>query len=458
MQATWEILKQGLQFVGDKFQWLWDNIVQPVWNFIKSATQAAWDFMSPVFDAIKTGIGFVADAFDLAKKAIEIAWNAIQEVAKAPVRFIVNTVYDENIRPLFNTVAEKLGVEFRLPEKRVNFATGGFVSGPGGPTADMVPAMLSAGEFVIPAQRVRDLGVGFFEAVRSGVFPSSRFAEGGPVDVIDIVAGASPFAAVDKAAQKGWNALIDMFANAAKSALGLLPATGGAFRDALKAGGDTAIDWMVEKLKFASTASLEGFQPGAGVAQWRPQVEQVLRMLNEPLSLVPNVLRRMQQESGGNPRAVNLWDSNAVAGTPSVGLMQVIRPTYQTYKGPDNPPHMHGVSIDPISNIYAGLNYARNRYPSIQFAMDKPGGYRHGGPVQVFDHGGVVDPGLFMGINGTGGREVLLNAADIQPRGDINFAPQITVHGSMTREVEDKLMDDLTELARNIKTKTGGRI
>lgn len=114
---------------------------------------------------------------------------------------------------------------------------------------------------------------------------------------------------------------------------------------------------------------------GSGVQRWAPLVLQVLRMLGQSAALLPNVLRRMNQESGGNPRAINLWDSNARKGTPSIGLMQTIGPTFNAYAGPFR---SRGI-YDPLANIYAGLNYAIHRYPSLQYAMDKPGGYRNGG-------------------------------------------------------------------------------
>jgi hypothetical protein len=63
---------------------------------------------------------------------------------------------------------------------------------------------------------------------------------------------------------------------------------------------------------------------GGNVQRWAPLVLQALAMLGQSSSLLPNVLRRMNQESGGNPRAINLWDSNAARGTPSIGLMQCV--------------------------------------------------------------------------------------------------------------------------------------
>src|ERR1019366_9416722 len=61
---------------------------------------------------------------------------------------------------------------------------------------------------------------------------------------------------------------------------------------------------------------------GAGVAQWASDVAAVLKMLGLPQSLAGQVLYQMSTESGGNPNAINLTDSNAMAGDPSRGLLQ----------------------------------------------------------------------------------------------------------------------------------------
>lgn len=71
--------------------------------------------------------------------------------------------------------------------------------------------------------------------------------------------------------------------------------------------------------------------------------------------------RNAMRESGGDPQAINTYDSNAAAGTPSKGLMQVIDPTFEAY-------HVDGTSwdiYDPVANIAAACNYAAHRYGSI---------------------------------------------------------------------------------------------
>lgn len=71
--------------------------------------------------------------------------------------------------------------------------------------------------------------------------------------------------------------------------------------------------------------------------------------------------RNIIRESSGNPNAINLWDSNAAAGHPSIGLLQVIQPTFTAY-------HVAGTSTniyDPVANITAACNYAYHVYGSI---------------------------------------------------------------------------------------------
>ncbi|WAB08840.1 tape measure protein [Streptomyces phage Success] len=105
---------------------------------------------------------------------------------------------------------------------------------------------------------------------------------------------------------------------------------------------------------------------GSGAQKWAPIAAQALGMLGLPATALPTVLHRIQLESGGNPNIVNKWDSNWKAGHPSVGLMQVIGPTFAAYAGMfrKTGPFMYGTSVNPLANIYAGLNYARNRYGS----------------------------------------------------------------------------------------------
>ena len=134
---------------------------------------------------------------------------------------------------------------------------------------------------------------------------------------------------------------------------------------------------------------------GAGVQQWAPDVLRALGMLGLSPMLLGNVLFQMQTESGGNPNAINLTDSNAAAGDPSRGLMQTIGTTFAAYAGP-----FRGRSIyDPMANIYAALNYAMHRYGRSLMSGGMGIGSGHG-----YDTGGWLPPGVSVAVNRTGVR------------------------------------------------------
>ncbi|MFF7729559.1 hypothetical protein [Streptomyces sp. NPDC008001] len=139
------------------------------------------------------------------------------------------------------------------------------------------------------------------------------------------------------------------------------------------------------------------------MGQWRPLVERVIHELGArggiSLADVPLVLHRIDVESGGDPNMVNNWDSNAKAGDPSKGLLQVIGSTFNAYAGP-----YRGLGqFNPMASLYAGLSYAIDRYGSgWRRALNGTSGYWMGtmsaspglrlvgeqGPELVDFHGG----------------------------------------------------------------------
>lgn len=206
------------------------------------------------------------------------------------------------------------------------FADGGQIQGPGGPKEDRVPIWASNGEFMQPASSVSYYGVGFMEAIRKRQLP--KFAAGGLVDV------------------------------------NVRMPSGRAIEDATaRHAGKSFMDWM---------GSFGG--GGAGVERWRGVALRALAMTGSPLSWIGSLLRRMNQESGGNPRAINLWDSNARRGTPSKGLMQTIDPTFYAYAGSLAPLGPY----NPLANIVASIRYANARYGAAPVGWNRPGGYRYG--------------------------------------------------------------------------------
>jgi len=96
--------------------------------------------------------------------------------------------------------------------------------------------------------------------------------------------------------------------------------------------------------------------------QWIDQAKQILAGMGYDVSKIrdEDIALIAQHESGGNPRAVNNWDSNAAKGTPSKGLMQTIDPTFNRWAAPG-----HKDIWNPVDNIVAAVRYAIDRYGSL---------------------------------------------------------------------------------------------
>jgi hypothetical protein len=126
-----------------------------------------------------------------------------------------------------------------------------------------------------------------------------------------------------------------------------------------------------------------------GVAHWSGLVSAVLSMLGLPAAYLGPWLTQMNTESGGNPNAINLTDSNAQAGHPSQGLLQTIPSTFAAYAGPFA---RRGIT-DPLANIYAAINYALHRYGRA--GMLGVIGHGHG-----YARGGILrEPVMGFGLN-----------------------------------------------------------
>lgn len=144
---------------------------------------------------------------------------------------------------------------------------------------------------------------------------------------------------------------------------------------------NTVFDLAVDKVKGLFTEfgqSNMSYNASKGVQQWADLAEKALRLTNQySVSNLNALLMQMQHESGGNPNAINLWDSNAKKGIPSKGLMQVIDPTFRSYAMSPYDSNIY----DPLSNMVAAIRYTVSRYGSLYRGWTARGykGYKNGG-------------------------------------------------------------------------------
>jgi tape measure domain-containing protein len=309
-------------------------------------------------------------------------------------------------------------------------AGGGPVGGTGGPTEDRNLILASRGEWMMPTRAVDYYGRGFMEAVQQLRLP--RLAAGGP-----ILQAHLP--------EPAWYGQTGQaMANAAAAAF-------------LRAG---------RSLRLVADIGVGGVS--GNLAAW---IGQAIALTGVPASWAPALARRALFESGGNPRAINLWDINFQRGDPSKGLMQTIGATFNAYK-------LAGLGDiwNPVHNLVAAIRYILSRYGTI-FAIDPP--------VRGYDAGGLLPPG-HAGVNLSGSMERVLSpeqtrawsaveralaatrAAGARPAGDgarlggvtiAAGAVQLNVYGNLDTatlpEVDAKITAAFTELLRLLQVGAG---
>lgn len=190
--------------------------------------------------------------------------------------------------------------------------------------------------------------------------PTFRYAKGN-IDIWDYMDNAGGLVSAVTQKYVNYNGLKGTMLNIGK---GLVSTVGGEMTN-----------WVKKMFDEFGALSLANYNPAAGVEQWRSTVIKALKMEDQYSDAnVKRTLYQMQTESGGNPKAINLWDSNAKKGTPSKGLMQVIDPTFNAYARPGFNKNIY----DPLSNILASVRYAVSRYGSLAKAYQGHG-YANGG-------------------------------------------------------------------------------
>ncbi|MEE4419513.1 transglycosylase SLT domain-containing protein [Streptomyces bugieae] len=373
-------------WVADRWNGLWSGLSSRVSSIRKTIEGKISDFRDNVVSFFRSAVNGIGSA-----------WSKLQNLAKAPVKFLVNTVFNKGIVRVWNATAAKLpGIgemsPMTLPK---GFARGGVIPGQsswrGGDT-HLRPMREGEGVYVSeamrdPYERARLYAVNAAAMAGRSLKQFRGYATGGIIgDIWDTLTDNPVSRAVGSILNKGvdWarGGLADLAKTAFVKLLGPLdadasPTWTGLVQAVPRRLASKAVSWIHGK-EGEGSALLANYKPGSGVAQWTNVVLDALKAVSQPASLLNTVLRRMNQESGGNPRAINNWDINAKNGTPSKGLMQVIDPTFDAYAGA-----LRGRGIwDPLANIYASMRYAMSRYGSLARAYNQPGGYARGGSAK----------------------------------------------------------------------------
>lgn len=112
IKRAWDALAAGLTS-------LWNTVVNPVlgwisdrWAWMGDALHSVWEWISDkVFGALGRGLDKVKEAFQVAVDAITRIWNGVKKAAAAPVKFVIDTVWNNGILKAWNAVAGLVGLD-----------------------------------------------------------------------------------------------------------------------------------------------------------------------------------------------------------------------------------------------------------------------------------------------------------------------------------------------------------
>lgn len=445
---AWEgvenIVKGVVDAISSFFSGLWETItiiLSPVTEFFSEIFSSAynkvtsiWQFIGSWFTEkvknpivnIASGIGEgIENALKTAYDTVTYVWNGIESFFKGiankaikPIGKLVNGIIDG-----VNWIGDKLGVgnvlnnwtvpQFSTGSKGIQRDTFGIVNDQKGATYKELilppngkPFIPKGRNVMMPLQKgTKIMPAGQTEELMK-LINVPRFAGG----IGDFFGGA--WSAVKNFAGDVWSYLTNP-GDLVKVALDKFIKIGDFFEPWLTiAGGaiNKLFDGILDFVKglFDKANPVVNYNPSAGVEQWRAVAAQALRMTGQYSESNLNLLLyQMQTESGGNPNAINNWDINAINGTPSKGLMQVIDPTFRAYAYPGYDKNIY----DPLSNILAAIRYTLSRYGSLANGW-KGHGYASGigtinlsdlfGAIPKLAGGGVVMPGQLFVANERG--------------------------------------------------------
>jgi len=426
IRAAWPTyIQPTLRQIGSGVAWLW-NAFKTYFTFMANiylkvfqGMMWAWrNVLSPTFSAIGTGIGWVRDGFRVAVRQIGEIWGRLRDAAASPVRFVINTVYNNGIRSWWNKIS---GVFHgpTLPLIRSPFASGGIVPGVATPGRDNQLAAVGSGEAIMRPEWTRAVGAStvyaWNRAARTGgtsgvarAMGLRGFADGGVVDLI-----TNP---------RSWVKPLDSM---------LQRIEGSAFGKML-AGGLRGLVGRLTQHVSAKASSLAAGAMGAIRLQGGGNAAN--------RSLGASMASQMYGWTGTNWVALNnLWNGesgwNHLARNPSsgaYGIPQSLPASKMATAGGD-------WMTNPATQIRWGLGYIKSAYGSPANAYSK---WLNRSP-HWYDTGGWLPPGLSLAYNGTGRHERVLGPKE-------STSPVFNNYGVVTTlEVEDWFV----KVQRNVKRK-----
>lgn len=156
---------------------VWNSVLKPVFNGIKTVGEKVFNAVKTVINGMKTAFSKAVDGIKKMKEGLTTAFNAVKDAAKVPIKFVVNTLWNNGLRAMITKIP---GVPNGFGKVDVSgWAQGGW-TGPGG---KYQPAgIVHRDEFVIQksSRRIFErLYPGLLDIInRTGKMPTGHAAGG----------------------------------------------------------------------------------------------------------------------------------------------------------------------------------------------------------------------------------------------------------------------------------------
>ena len=446
IRINWEIMTRAMALAWDKVlrpawdaisaaaRWLWEQVLSPVWSAMKrgwdlllDGMRVVWDtVLRPVFDAIGTAVDAMKRAFDTAKDGITSAWDAIRDNAKAPIRFVVDTIINKAIIGNFNKIAKVFGSKeidpVSLPD---GFATGGILPGytPGRDVHRFISRTggmldLSGGEAIMRPEFTAAVGPEWVNranraARQGGVAGARRFlggyADGGILGWIGRTAGDATDAITG--AMQGVGRLLADPVGTLRQVVENLVGTGNEGFAGLVARFPLMIVDKIAGLLANATRGDEQAQGPAGpiAGGYRAMMATLLGAF--PNARITSTFRPGAITAVGTPSMHGLGRAIDI-GSPNATMFNWLAANYPGSK------ELFYSPMGPARQILNGRAGARlapvtidDHFDHIHWAMAN-GGIWGGGP-RLYDNGGYLPPGMSMVMNATGKPEPVLTTTQL---------------------------------------------
>lgn len=520
-----KIMKPYIEFmiaywkmVGSVAMWLWEKVLSPVIGYIIGAFKAWWTGVKVAFSliagallamgqacvllwdgikvAFKDGWAWVkkwvldpigtfftktipgwattlkdktVEAFNLATAGIKTAWDKLKNIAREPIQFIVDTVYNKGIVGVWNSIAGAFGAP-KL--KTFKFASGGVMPGytPGkdvhkfvSPTGGALE--LSGGEAIMRPEFTSAVGAGFVNTMNA--IARSRGAQGIKAALAPAF-GGNPVTPTDHSLKYAAGGVTQRFADG--GIFGWIKSAGSAIKGAGSAAWNKIKDsasWLKDTLEASARAGVKnvvdpllknfpGMDTGFG---------KMLRHIpNKIIDALFGYSEKADKQGGGGlggPKIQSAlrwaksqnglpyqWGGNGNPSWDCSGLMSAIesvlrgekphrRWSTHAFSGKTAPPGWvyHGNSPFRVGITAAGVGHTAGTLGGTNVESrggdgvvvgSRARGYKdglftswYGFKPGSYDSGGYLQPGLNLAYNGTGRPEPVFTRQQASALGSI---------------------------------------